>query len=235
MRLAILPLLLIGAAAPLFAQLRPGPTGGDPRIQTVVFDPRQVVQLQVASGYELTLEFAPDERIETVAVGDSSAWQVTPNKRSDHLFIKSVRSGVTTNMTVVTDSRTYSFELMPAYGPTPDMAFTVRFEFPPSVAAVPISATDGKATPELGRYKLSGDKALRPQAIDDDGVHTYIEWGKDQDIPAIFALDEKGQESLVNGAMRSHRFVIDSVSNRLIFRVDRKKAFATRLPLGKGL
>ena len=46
----------------------------------MLYDPQQVVLLQVAAGYQLTLAFAPDERIESVAVGDSGAWQVTPNR-----------------------------------------------------------------------------------------------------------------------------------------------------------
>ncbi len=34
------------------------------------------------------IEFGHGERIENVAVGDSSAWQVTPNKRANLLFLK---------------------------------------------------------------------------------------------------------------------------------------------------
>ena len=227
MRSVIFSLVLLASSAA--AELRPVPAeGGDPRIQTVLYDPQQVIQLQVASGYQLTLEFGPDERIETVAVGDSGAWQVTPNKRGDHLFIKSGQGGVTTNMTVVTDSRTYNFLLSPAYGPTPDMAFVVRLRFPPAAAATVADA--GSAQAEIGRYKLGGDRALRPIAIDDDGVHTYIDWAPRQTLPAIFAIDPLGKESLVNGSVRDGHYVIDGVANRLVFRIDRQTAFATRRP-----
>lgn len=181
---AMLGLLL---ALPASAQLRPEPGPGDPRIQSVLYDANQVVQLQVATGYQLTVEFAPDERIENVAVGDSGAWQVTPNKRGDRLFIKAVGQGVTTNLTVVTDARTYAIELSPLFGPLPTMAYTVRFRYA-TPAAVTVVANDAALGP--GRYKLSGDKALRPSAIDDDGVHTYVAWGPDQTLPAIFAIDD---------------------------------------------
>ena len=222
---ALLGLLL---AIPAAAQLRPEPGPGDPRIQSVLYDANQVVQLQVATGYQLTVEFAPDERIENVAVGDSGAWQVTPNKRGDRLFIKAVGQGVTTNLTVVTDARTYAIELSPLFGPLPTMAYTVRFRYatPAAVTVVPNDA----ATPVPGRYKLSGDKALRPSAIDDDGVHTYIAWGPDQTLPAIFAIDDKGNETLVNGMTRDGRFVIDAVANKLVFRIDRQTAGAVRVP-----
>lgn len=221
-------LLLCAATAPALAEVRPTPGTGDPRIQTILYDPDQVVQLQVAPGYQLTLEFGPDERIENVAVGDSGAWQVTPNKRGDHLFIKAAQNGVTTNMTVVTEARTYNFSLTPAYGPTPDLPFTVRVRFPPPAVAT-VEPGNGTA-PEIGRYKVSGARALRPSAIDDDGVHTYLEWPPGASMPAVFAIAADGRETLVNGMMRDHRYVIDSISNRLVFRLDARTAYATRIP-----
>ena len=95
------------------AQVRPKPGTGDPRIQSVDFAPDQVVLIQGATGYSVTVELSPDEQVENVAVGDSSAWQVTANHRGDHLFVKNLISGVTTNMTVVTSAHTYYFELAP--------------------------------------------------------------------------------------------------------------------------
>lgn len=224
---ALLGLLL---AMPAAAQTRPEPGPGDPRIQSVLYDPNQVVQIQAATGYQVTVEFAQDERIENIAVGDSGAWQITPNKRGDHLFIKAVGQGVTTNLTVVTDARTYVFELAPLFGPLPTMAYTIRFRYA-TPAAVTVVPNDAAAAP--GRYKLGGGKTLRPAAIDDDGVHTYIAWGPDQTLPAIFAIDDKGNETLVNGMTRDGRFVIDAVANKLVFRIDRQTATAVRVPQKK--
>ena len=54
---------------------RPGP--GDPRIHVVDYDPEAVVELRVALGYQLSVEFDQGERIENVAIGDSLGWQAT--------------------------------------------------------------------------------------------------------------------------------------------------------------
>jgi type IV secretion system protein VirB9 len=221
---AVLLALLMPVAA--MAQVRPAPGPGDPRIQTVLYDTNQVVQLQVATGYQLTVEFALDERIENVAVGDSGAWQVTSNKRGDHLFIKAVQPGVTTNLTVVTDARSYMFDLAPLYGPLPDMAYTVRFTYPPTAVA---SVADAVPVLEPGRYKLGGTRAIRPSQIDDDGEKTYIVWPADKPLPAIFAIDEKGREMLVDGYMRDGQYVIDSVKPKLLFRLDKDLASAVRV------
>jgi type IV secretion system protein VirB9 len=222
-------LALVGAlfAHPAMAQVRPTPGVGDPRIQTVMYDPEQVVLLQVSTGYQLTVEFAPDERIENVAVGDSGAWQITPNKRGDHLFIKPTTNSVITNLTVITDARTYVFELAPGGGSTP--AYTIRFDYPKP----PLPAPGDSPALEAGRYKLSGTAALRPDAISDDGLKTYIIWRDDQTLPAVFVIDRQGRETLADGAMRDGRYVLDSVNDRLIFRLDKQTAGAQRVPQAK--
>lgn len=223
--LAIVVLLFV-AASPLAAQTRPEPSGGDARLQTVLYSPDQVVELQVASGYQLTVELSPDERIENIAVGDSAAWQVTPNKRGDHLFVKMASGASPTNLTVVTDARTYAFTLNPGMG---DPAFIVRFKYPvPPPGAAGVNTAAGEA-----RYKLAGTRSLRPASITDDGIHTFLTFAPDQAMPAIFAVDREGHEHLLNGAMRDGRYVIDSVPTALLFRLDTLTATATRVPLRK--
>ena len=222
-RSILLALALI--AVPLAAQVRPqAAPGGDPRVQTVEYKADQVVSLDVAQGYQLMLEFAPDERIESVAVGDSAAWQVTPNRTGDRVFVKPLQA-LPSNLTVVTSARIYAFELNPLFGPSPEMAYVVRFTYPAATAEL---AVDAPAT-VAGRYRLSGARALRPSRISDDGIHTYIEWPRDRALPAVYALDERGQESLVNGMMRDDLFVIDAVVSRLVFRIDSDVARAERV------
>jgi type IV secretion system protein VirB9 len=222
MRLGLVALIAL-APAGLAAQVHPSPGSGDPRIQNVLYDADQVVQLQGTPGFQIDVEFASDEAIENVAVGDSAAWQVTPNRRGDHLFVKPLISGVTTNMTVVTSARTYFFELAPLSAG--DQAYMVRFRYPNAQTA----ADDGPATNVEGRYRLSGAQALRPSRIADDGVHTYIEWPHEASLPAVYALNSQGQETLVNGGMRDGLFVIDGIAQRLVFRIDANIARADRV------
>ena len=217
-------LLLALVAAPCLAQIEPRPTGGDPRIQSLPWVPDQVFRIRAAQGYQVTLQFGPDERIENVAVGDSSAWQVSANNRGDLLFIKPVRDGAVSNLTVATDVRLYLFELAPSSGGGADTPYLVRFEFPPSATnTVMINREAMDVT-----YRLSGSRALRPSWMSDDGTRTYIEWPDDSPLPAVFAVDESGRERLVNGYMRDGLFVIDTVLPRLLFRIDDSVARAER-------
>jgi type IV secretion system protein VirB9 len=196
----------------------------DPRIQSIDYVPGQVTRIEATPGYMVTIALAPDEHVETVAVGDGGAWQVNSNRRGDRLFVKPVAAGVTTNMVVVTDTRTYAFELTPGSGA--NMVWQLSFHYPSAGAQNLAPAGDGKIA---ARYSVRGDKNLRPANIYDDGVHTYIEWPADQDLPAVYALNSQGQETLANGMMRDGRMVIDSVQNMLVFRIDNRKAQAVRV------
>lgn len=224
--------LLLCLALPAAAQVRPAPGPGDPRVQTVMFAPDQVVQLQAAPGYQITVALNPDERIESIALGDGNAWQATANKRGDYLFVKPLNAGVTTNMVVITDVRMYAFELVPAYGPMDNLPFAVRFTYPdsaPLAVAGPATAEE-KASP--GRYRLSGDKLLRPSAMADDGVRTEIEWPTSAALPAIYAINDDGTETLATGQVRDGRIVVDRIARKFVFRQDRRVATATRIADG---
>ena len=222
-------LLLVPIAAP--AQVRPQPGIGNPHIQAVDYRPDQVVTMEAAPGYQVTIELAPDEHVENVALGDSGGWQVTANRRGDRLFVKLLRPDVSTNMLVVTDARLYNFELSPLSAPRADTAWTIRFRYPGPLAG------SGAATPVaekvVGRYKVRGSADLRPSGIHDDGVHTYLEWPEDRALPAIYAVNGRGQETLVNGMMRDGRMVIDSVQDKLVFRIDNRSAEAVRSAAGQ--
>jgi type IV secretion system protein VirB9 len=213
------------AAGGASASVTPRPGPGDPRIQNVEYDAQQVVVLSVALNYALTLEFSPDERIQNVAVGNAAAWQVTASKSADRLFIKPIQGFVDTDMTVVTDTRTYAFELKALPGPDPRMAYMVRFDYPVAPQA---PAAISPNPEESVVYAFGGARGLWPSSMSDDGRSTTIVWPDGAEYPAVSYIDANGQELLANGVVRDGRYVVDQVSNRFIFRVGGKTAFASR-------
>jgi type IV secretion system protein VirB9 len=207
------------------AQVRPVPGPGDPRIQVVDWQPDQVVLVEGAPGYQVTIELAPDEVVQSAAVGDSANWQVTANKAGNRLFVKPVQAGAATNLTVFTDVRSYAFDLTASAGGTPPYTIRFRYAAPGATPAPP------PPTPSTERrYRLGGERSLRPVAMHDDGVHTYIEWAADAPLPAAYTVDGEGRETLANGNMQGGIYVIDSVAERLVFRIDRAATRARRLP-----
>jgi type IV secretion system protein VirB9 len=90
-------------------------------------------------------------------------------------------------------------------------------------------ATGVTMPPAEGRYRISGERALRPAQIGDDGVHTYIIWTEEQALPAVFAISPTGTEEMVDGYMRQGIFTIDRIHQKLVFRIDKKAAKAERI------
>jgi type IV secretion system protein VirB9 len=229
-RIAVLPwIILIGSTVPAIAQVRPEPGQGNPHLQTVDYHADQVVLLETAPGYQLTVGLAADEQIESVAVGDSVSWQISASNDRNHLFIKALHPDASTNMTVVTTTRLYAFDLVALTGPSLSMPYTVQFHYPVHDRSSDVQGPSSPG-PVVGRYELHGDHALRPSGIMDDGVHTYIEWSADTALPATYVRDENDVETLANGEMRDGLYVVDGVHDRLIFRIGKDSARADRLP-----
>ncbi|MGE0774717.1 MAG: TrbG/VirB9 family P-type conjugative transfer protein [Sphingomonadaceae bacterium] len=222
-RALALGFLLLTAAA------RPQPIGPDAHVQSVFYDPDQVVRLTGALGWQIMLEFSLDERIETVSIGDSLAWQVTPNKRARNLFLKPLRSDAATNMTVVTDQRRYTFALDtgPRRAATP---WVVRFDYPrPVVTSLPEPLPPPPPVLNFS-YALAGDAGLLPKRVWDDGRLTFFEFGAETPIPAIFAGGPGKDETLVNAMMRGNVTVVQQTSGRFTLRVGKRVATVTYTP-----
>lgn len=217
--IAILPV----AATPAWASVTPTPGLKDPRIQTVDYDPDEVVVLRVALGYAVAVEFSSDERIENVALGNSAVWQAVANHRADRLFIKPMQGATNTNLTVVTDSREYNFDLTAIPAPDAATPISLRFVYP-----VYLTQPVAQDTPR-SYFRFTGATSLRPSSMYEDGSATFVEWRGDGQVPAVFMINDRGGEVLINGAMRDGRYVIDLVADRFVFRLGDQKATATRL------
>lgn len=220
------------AAAPAAAQVAPIPGDGDPHLQSVDYNSGQIVRLRSAPGYQLMIELSPDEEVRSVALGDTGSWQVSSSKGGDRLFIKPTQVGAATNMTVVTSVRVYNFELQALSQAWPDMPYTVQFRYPAArtLAADTQYVDVSAAARRISRFKVGGDRQLRPSSISDDGQHTYIIWPKTAPIPAIYSVDRSGAEVLVNGMMGTDDvYVVDGAPQLLTFRIDRNLAWAERI------
>jgi len=207
----------------------------DPRIREIAYDPKSVTTLHGCIGFQTTLAFAPGEQVENVALGDAQRWQVTPNKRSDLLFLKpTVRNG-RTNMMVVTDRRRYAFDLV-ARDDGSCRAGRITYELQLTYPAAPAPVNIGTAapTPALAppspeadlpspaarntAYTFTGTVANVPARAFDDGHSTYLHWADGVEAPAIYALGAGKTETLVNFAIKGDYVVVDGVEPAFVLR-----------------
>lgn len=210
----------------LIAARNPDPGLVDPHIQSVFYNPDEVVLIRGALGWQIMLEFGSDERIENVSIGDALAWQVTPNKKARNLFLKPLIKNASTNMTVVTDKRQYLFalETAPRQRTTP---WVVRFDYPREVVVAIEDPVPPPPRPLNFAYTVAGDLSLRPSRVWDDGLMTFFEFSPDKSIPAIFAGVPRKSESLVNSVMRGRVVIVQQTSGIFTLRSGEQVATVT--------
>jgi len=208
----------------------------DRRLVEHFYNADEVVQVQGRANVQAVIRFAENEHIENVAIGDSQSWQVTPNKRANLLFVKPLADRAATNMTVVTDKRTYLFDLV-ASPANRNPVYLLAFTYPeepeeeetqlvggaPAPNALEVAAvTDPYAVIDpvaLNRaWRAEGDPHLLPRTIYDDGDATFLTWTAGTPMPAILIRDLEGTEGPVNYAVRGDQIVVDGVPRQIILR-----------------
>ena len=189
------------SASPLLAAGTP--TGGsrDIRIRNAVYDPNQVFIIETDLRFATTIHFERGERFQAVIAGDTESFEITPiTDLGNVVAIKPHVSRAVTNMTVITNRRTYSFELREGHinGAT-GRFYEVRFSYPETARRqVASSAPKGFQAPRNYAYKIAGEGDFQPSSVYDDGRYTYFVFREGIRQPAIFKADAQGRERTVN-------------------------------------
>ncbi len=212
------------------------PAFADSRVREVYYSPDQIITVPGHPGIQTMIEFAPDERIENIAIGDSSAWQVTPNRRANLIFVKPLMARGSTNMTVITDMRRYLFELRGTASGRP--VYRLRFVYPEPVRLEPVAEPPPSPPPPPlpihEGWKVSGDARIRPARVYDDGVSTYIAWKDPANLPAVLIIAADGGESPVNYVVKDDWLIVDGVAPTYILRVGKARAILVNLSTNGG-
>ncbi len=214
----------------VFAVQVPRSLGREKRFKTYVYNPNDVYRYV---GYYLNqayIEFEEGETLQTISMGDPTPWltSVLGNK----LFLKPVGSYPQTTMTIFSNKRTYYFELdaMEPDNVNPDdIPFFIKFVYPSSddKNIVKFNVTTRRDDyPDLTdlskynfNYEFAGTPSIAPIKVFDDGVFTYMEFKTDNaEIPAIFAVNDQGYETLVNFRVVDEYIVIEQVAGQFTLR-----------------
>lgn len=200
----------------------PRPLGTDQRVRHVLYSPNEVYEIHATYGFQTTIEFSDQESIQVASIGDSIAWQVMPV--GNRLFIKPVEENPHTNLTVITNKRSYYFSLSTTRPNLMGATYLVRFEYSGELG----NAIGGGAnTPAIKaaspadynfNYQLKKNKQSGLIQAFDDKQFTYLQFKDLTNLPAIFLLSENDKESLVNYRIEGPYVVIERVAPRLVMR-----------------
>ena len=219
-------LFVLGAPAIAQAQTVPDLQLDNPRIQTVQHAEGMSVLLTIMPGSGTTVMLDSGETIQRVTMADNGGYEVRVSPEGNSFLVLAEEFAQPATMQVETDRRSYPFTLRTGQGLT--AAYLVRFTYGDGAPAMLAKAAPVAASDQRWSYRLRGDSEVHPADIRDDGARTYITYGPDQPLPAVFAIGPTGDEEMVNGYMRGDVYVIDRVYNELVFRLDKDRARARR-------
>lgn len=230
--------LLLGATfsfipTPSFSLQESVPSAADPRIRNFFYAPDEIYIYRGYFKYSSFIEFEPGEEIRNISMGNNTGWSIQPT--GSRLYLKPVDYDATTNMTLMTNKRMYHFELYAEQAEnirSEGLSFITRFEYPDDgYYQSSLKDYEQKAAdyPDLDdpnllekynfNYTITGDRMIAPLKVFDDGEFTFMQFrGTNADIPAIFLVDKKGNESLINYRMVGPYVVVERAAQQFTLR-----------------
>ena len=239
MKKLLLVLSLAVAGSPLtHAELKPS-YGNDSRIQYFKYTPDDVFIINTKIGRSSLIQFEDGEIITDdggLGMGSAADWSL--GVKANNIFFKPKTDLPDTNMVVVTNKRTYAFELRTA---TQNITYVARFKYPET----PLKgvADDAKTPKDWGiratknakgetvyidsrinvHYYKKGDD-ITPTNAWDDNLFTFLKYDNANDLPTVYKVMPDGSETLVNTHTENNILVVHEVAPTLRLRLGRAVA-----------
>ncbi len=238
----LLSALFSGAAFPGHALEIPHSASQDSRVRFVNYQPFNITRIVGSLRSSVQVEFAADEEIAHVALGNSVAWEVAP--AGNILFLKPREKQPVTNISVVTtrrdgSNRSYQMELTARDGTVEvgqNTYFYLKFRYPADEAnarrqqaaararaaqaeeADDVLALHEAYGPRNWHYSAQGSQSLEPQSVYDNGKITTFAFVGNQEMPAIYIENPDGSESLVSKSVDGNLVMVHAISSKFILR-----------------
>ena len=203
-------------------------------------------QIYTAPGRVTDIVLEPGEQLAgsgPIAAGDTARWVIGDTLSGEgeaqrvHILVKPTLPGLTTNLVINTDRRTYYVELRAGSAtymasvawtyPKDALIALAKPEAPPRPTIPAASTSPTPLDPDFSRlnfgYRISGDKVgWRPQQVYDDGskVHLVFPAGiAAGELPPLFLLDAAGKGGLVNYRVEGRQIIVDRLFDRAELRL----------------
>ena len=205
------------------ARVEPRREGYYNAIQIYPWSEGALYQVYAAPGQITNIALEPGESLTgagPIAAGDTARWIIGDTEsgsgvaRRVHVLVKPTRPGITTNLVITTDRRTYMIELRA--GENPYMP-AVAWAYPQPPASQRQAAPSAPIIPAAAarnyRYRLGGDNPpWRPVSVYDDGRRVYVEFPRgivQGEMPPIFVIGPEGEAQIANTRIYRNVLIVD--------------------------
>ncbi|EJF82632.1 P-type conjugative transfer protein TrbG [Bartonella rattimassiliensis] len=201
-------------------------------LPTLVCTPLEICTIQLQVG----------ETVNSLHAGDTVRWKISPSvsgtgaEETTYIVVKPTDAGLTTNLFITTDRRTYMIKLASTQSSSiPILSFIYPDDTDQDWAAYKAATDRSRTTLPTGQNLAALDFNFRitisdpkikwyPRRVYTDGFKTYIELPGDGirgTAPALIAIGDDGgflkkpSERLINYRMIGNRYVVDTVISKV--------------------
>ncbi|MBY8821083.1 P-type conjugative transfer protein TrbG [Sphingomonas colocasiae] len=220
-------------------------------IQVYGWSEGAIYSLHAAPERVSDIALEPGEALVSVAAGDTLRWVIGDTtsgsgaEKRVHILVKPTLPGLSTNIIIATDRRSYHVQLTSA---ARGAMTGMRWTYPPSLIALraeaaaaeaqPVPAVAAGIVPEQLRfdYRIGGDVVpWKPLRVFDDGRQVYVEFGANLpqgEAPPLFLIGSTGEAELVNYRVAGRYYVVDRLFDVAELRLGTKKQKVVRITRG---
>lgn len=217
------------ASAPAVAIVEPVSVGGDGRVQEIHYTPNEVFNIHAVVGNSTLIQLEEGEEVEGdntgLGMGDAQAWSIAV--RGNNLFIKPAQPLPDTNMLLVTNKRTYAFQLSTMNSANP--SYVVRFVYPSpkkniaqNIPPKPLTLRQVKTPVNTEPFYISSDintqyfkqgaNDISPTNVWDNGQFTYFRFANANDLPVVYRVLADKSEAIIDSHTENDLLVVHGVS-----------------------
>lgn len=209
----------------------------DKRITKAVYHEDDVFPVYAVPGRATLISFQKGETALSWASGYSTAWEF--DATNNHFLLKPKAENASTNLVVLTNKRTYHFDLRLGWKRAL-ATYELRFSYPEDERKAAIAKIEAEkrkallAQSPVSKDELMSEKfvnrnytmnfggardsrKLAPEAAFDDGRFTYLKFHLKSDFPAVYHVTG-GEETLVNAHVEGQWLVVHGIYPELRLR-----------------
>ena len=226
------------------------PATMDSRVKTYIYNPQEVFPIVLHYGYHAHIDLQKNETVRDIVLGDPVGWQISI--QGNKIFLQTVSKEAHTNMTLITNRRTYEFDLIARNEEREiegrngekilvkdtdfDLAYSISFYYPEENSIVDNKQPEDakKLSLEISdlisgkvntNYVYSGDSEITPIAAFNDAKFTYLKFRDERFIPKIETTGSKKKKVQIfsyNGYI-----IINDIFSKVRLSSGRKVVFVT--------
>lgn len=201
--------------------------------------PHQVYQIYLQEGFVTDIRLEQNETLKYVGGGDTIRWKIdtsttgTMANRVTHIFVKPTQRGISTNLIINTDRRTYQLLLVSGDSFNPIVSWILPKSDTELLKEKRIKSYSTINPRKLDfNYKIS-DKDLKwaPAQVFSSENKTYLKMKPDianTELPAFFVLDDENKMTLVSYRFVKGYLVVDRLFDKAVLIQGKKKIKITR-------